>query len=225
MSNTSRSKVRSVSETLAVFAATFGLCEISARLSLPRSDYSLTLVPVILILVPSIVLIFRGVDFKDYGITLRGWPNSIKEALLTMLTVLPVFFLGYYFYQTALQNMWFSPGIPRGLAMDSVYAVSSVAFPEEYFFRGYVQSEVNRVFGKKYRFLNVPFGPGLIFSSLLFAFAHILTRGDWFRSNVIFASLLFGWLREKTGGIVAPVIAHGLCNVTYKTVRGFFRFE
>jgi membrane protease YdiL (CAAX protease family) len=108
----------------------------------------------------------------------------------------------------------------------SVAVVSTVAwqfvvsgFGEEMRYRGYYQSRVNQEFGRPWRLLGVPFGPGLIVASLLFGLSHafntfnpLLGQMDlawpWAAWTVI-GGLLFGLLREKTGDIIACGIAHG----------------
>ncbi len=68
--------------------------------------------------------------------------------------------------------------------------------------------------------LGIPFGVGLIVSSLLFGLLHVLNTFDpaiglssleWglLIGNAV-AGLFFGFIREKTGTLLAPGIAHGL---------------
>jgi uncharacterized protein len=96
-------------------------------------------------------------------------------------------------------------------------------FGEEIFFRGYIQSRVNQAFGRPFRFLGVDFGWGLIVSSALFGFIHVLNTVDYFGGRFDFAwawwlpnfaaGLIFGLLREKTRSILAGGIIHGLADV------------
>jgi len=95
-----------------------------------------------------------------------------------------------------------------------------VAFGEEILFRGYMQSRLNEVFAKPYRFFGVTFGWGAIITALLFGFMHVgvlkwilgvstevtLAWGFW----TIFGGLVFSFVREKSGGILAPALLHGL---------------
>jgi membrane protease YdiL (CAAX protease family) len=54
-------------------------------------------------------------------------------------------------------------------------------------------------------------------TSLLFAAGHVLIPIGGVlmisRASVFFPSLAFGWLRERTGSIVAPVIYHAAANM------------
>jgi membrane protease YdiL (CAAX protease family) len=96
-------------------------------------------------------------------------------------------------------------------------------FGEEIFFRGYIQSRVNQAFGFPFRFMGVDFGWGLIVSSVLFGFIHVLNTVDYFGGRFDFAwswwlpnfasGLFFGFLREKTKSVLAGSIIHGLLDV------------
>lgn len=95
-----------------------------------------------------------------------------------------------------------------------------VAFGEEILFRGYMQSRLNEAFGKPYRFFGVAFGWGAIIAAILFGVMHVgifrwilgvnmlvtFAWGFW----TVFAGLVSGFVREKSGGILAPALLHGL---------------
>lgn len=109
----------------------------------------------------------------------------------------------------------------------SVVIVSTVVwqlifsgFGEEFAFRGYFQSRLNQAFGRPVRLFGIQFGAGLIIASLLFGLWHVENTYD---PAIGFSSLAWGWalwtfvaglffgvLREKTGTLVAPGLAHGL---------------
>ena len=113
-------------------------------------------------------------------------------------------------------------GLLACFAFNSVSAVLArivqklifVGFLEEFFFRGYLQSRLNDAFGRPYEFAGVALGAGLFVSAAIFGLAHPLTSLEgtpwpwalWTGAG----GLLFGFLREKSGSVVAPAIAHGL---------------
>jgi len=109
----------------------------------------------------------------------------------------------------------------------SVVVVSTVVwqfifsgFGEEFTFRGYFQSRLNQAFGRPAKLFGIQFGVGLILASLLFGFWHAFNTFDpavglssfawgWALSTFV-GGLFFGVIREKTGSLLAPSIAHGL---------------
>ncbi len=98
-----------------------------------------------------------------------------------------------------------------------------VAPAEELLFRGYVQSRLNAALGRPRVFLGVSWGWGLILTSLLFGLWHVLNplnpwQGQWglawtWGLWTTCLGLLLGWTREKTGGLLAPWLWHGLINL------------
>jgi hypothetical protein len=88
-----------------------------------------------------------------------------------------------------------------------------VALPEEVFFRGYVQGRLAPLFRRRIRVLGVDLGMHVVVASALFAIAHLVAIPAPFRLAVFFPGLLFGWLRERTGGVLAPTLMHAASNV------------
>jgi membrane protease YdiL (CAAX protease family) len=105
------------------------------------------------------------------------------------------------------------------------------ALGEELFFRGYVQSRLNNVFGRPWQLFGVPIGPGLLIASLLFGSIHVLNptrpfEGHWefswsWGAIGVLGGLLYGFLRELTGSIWAGTIVHGLSGV-YRGIAQVF---
>ncbi len=89
-----------------------------------------------------------------------------------------------------------------------------VALPEELFYRGYLQTRLDQLFPNERRLFGVSVSvPSLLITSALFAIGHYVTVPAASRLAVFFPSLLFGWMRRATGGIMAPLIFHALCNL------------
>jgi membrane protease YdiL (CAAX protease family) len=101
-----------------------------------------------------------------------------------------------------------------------LFYVFFLGLGEELLFRGYIQSRLNEAFGRPYQFFGVNWGWGIIITSVLFGFFHVLyiyslIMGNWHLTPwwglwTFFAGLVLGFVREKTGSIVAPTILHGL---------------
>jgi len=101
-----------------------------------------------------------------------------------------------------------------------VFYVCFLGLGEELLFRGYIQSRLNLAFGRPYQFFGVHWGWGVIIASALFGLMHVLNLGGlaggrwrlawWWGFWTFFGGLVFGFVREKTGSIVAPMLLHGL---------------
>lgn len=89
-----------------------------------------------------------------------------------------------------------------------------IALPEEYFYRGYLQTRLTQLLGTR-KFLGITHAN--LLTSLLFALGHLLipVGGTLIlsRASVFFPSLAFGWLRERTHSILAPTLYHAACNI------------
>ena len=105
-------------------------------------------------------------------------------------------------------------------------------FGEEFIFRGYFQSRLNQAFGRPVHLFGIQFGVGLVIASLLFGLLHAFNTYDpavglssmaWgsaIASTV--AGLFLGVLREKTGSLLAPSIAHGLPDAVGEPMKILF---
>lgn len=118
-----------------------------------------------------------------------------------------------------------APGLaPAGtgaLLSAAVFNFIFAAPAEEILFRGYIQSRLDAA-GRPYHFFGVPWGWGLVASALLFGAWHVVMPlvlhgtydSAWPHGLWTFgAGLLFGFVREKTGGILVPALLHGVLNV------------
>jgi membrane protease YdiL (CAAX protease family) len=101
-----------------------------------------------------------------------------------------------------------------------LFYVFFLGLGEELLFRGYIQSRLNDAFGRPFQFYGVKWGWGIVITSVLFGLMHVINLGSlaigdwqltpWWGLWTFFAGLVNGFVREKTGSIVAPTILHGL---------------
>ncbi len=96
-----------------------------------------------------------------------------------------------------------------------------VALPEELFYRGYMQAALGRIFTKKVRILGAEMGWEVVIAAVLFALGHLITVPALFRLAVFFPGLLFGYLRERSGSLVAPIVFHAMSNCLMYGLQGF----
>jgi membrane protease YdiL (CAAX protease family) len=93
------------------------------------------------------------------------------------------------------------------------YHLFFVAIPEELFYRGYVQSRLDEVWTPGWRVFGAVLGPGWLVTSLVFALGHSVVLFQWWHLAIFVPSLAFGWLRARTGGVLAGAFFHAWCNV------------
>ncbi len=88
-----------------------------------------------------------------------------------------------------------------------------VAFPEEWFFRGYLQTRIDQWLGTRWKILGAELGWGWLLAAAAFACLHPILIPGPHRLLVFFPALLFGWLRARGGNIGPAVIVHASSNV------------
>ena len=141
---------------------------------------------------------------------LRSFGGAFGWAFATACVVLPPFWIGWVAF-------WKPPGpfLPARLGVldEALGQWLVIALPEECFYRGYLQSELDEIWKPRVRVLGAELGPSLIVTSALFAAGHLATELDVNRLAVFFPSLLFGWLRARTRGVGASVAFHAACNL------------
>lgn len=176
----------------------------------------------------------------DYGLSLGGLmePSAVSPAgllgellrafgiaTLAALVIFPPFwwgFLNWYEPTTPFDLerafVWEGKSSPATWLVEmSLWHVLGVALPEEAFFRGYLQSSLRDRWKSRskteWRFGPISLSAAIVVSSLLFALGHLATEPHPARLAVFFPSLLFGVVRDKTGGIGAAVFLHAQCNL------------
>ncbi len=138
--------------------------------------------------------------------------RAIRWALAFAAVSLPFFYLGW--------RWWWRPGEHFSLALQPwdtanliLGQIVLVALPEEAFYRGYLQTRLDDAFEAKISLFGARIGPGLLIASAIFAIGHVLTVHAPARLAVFFPSLVFGWMRARTGGVGASVAFHVICNM------------
>ena len=180
-----------------------------------------TIVAVIFLYAPILVLWkrHRPIDFLDHG--WRLYSKSLLVFLITALIVFPPFLLATHGWERiVLGHHWIGfAGFARPLEMIG-FQLLLVALPEEFYFRGYFQSAMNRLFVRRWNILGVKLGWAWILTALIFAFAHSAVTFRWWHFAIFFPALVFGYLRERTGSITAPILFHAASNlIMYWVVR------
>jgi CAAX protease family protein len=135
---------------------------------------------------------------------------SLAYSAAAALVFFPLFWLGFVLWWEPMSDFE-RPPFPAAEAL--LTQVLGIAMPEEMFYRGYAQTAIDDASKWRVRVLGADVGAGLVLASAVFALGHVATTGHPARLSVFFPSLVFGWLRARTGGIGASVAFHAACNV------------
>ncbi len=126
--------------------------------------------------------------------------------------------------------LWFGrPAESNGSVFDfgrwlnmSLYQFVAIAFPEEFFFRGYLHTRLNQIFGTPRRLFGAAVGSSLFLTAGIFMLFHLLLSVNLWNVGVFFPALVFGWLRDRTGSITAPTLFHAFSNIGLFTIQGHY---
>jgi membrane protease YdiL (CAAX protease family) len=168
--------------------------------------------PLVWLLLP-LGLIFTGKRSPSaYGLDLRICPPPLRVHAVLGPVLLLLYAAGHIAIAILAWHRTFEPRLPENALDDLIRGFLLVALPEEVFFRAYVQSRWDFTCGKPWHLFGAAWGPGLTIQALLFAACHLAT-GDWTRLRVFFFALLAGWLRARSGSVLAPAVYHAVANL------------
>jgi membrane protease YdiL (CAAX protease family) len=146
--------------------------------------------------------------------------RALAWALGALAIVVPPFVVGFRMYREVSGPFHFVA--PASIADEVFGQALVIALPEEAFYRGYLMTALDDLWGTPWTIAKAKLGWGWVISSAVFAVGHALTITNAERLAVFFPALLFGWLRARTRGIGAPAMFHVLCNVLASTLeRGY----
>lgn len=151
------------------------------------------------------------VDYLD--MSLGDFSRSFVLFIICSLIIFPLIILANHFYQLLFFNFHYQSGSFGRLGYTFLFQLLLVALPEEFFFRGYLLGRFNQIFGKPWKLFGASIGPGLFWTSLIFAISHSFIHVQWWHLFIFFPALVFGWLREKSGSITAPIFFHACANL------------
>jgi len=244
------SRRRLLYEALVVFGLCTLVCAVLVQLRpvVPFIDSNVHgLIAAVFLFVPTEIIIRRGESFSRFGLIHTPVGKGLLIFLGASLLVFPLFGLAFFFYYRKvcavaaagaltmpaqiqrLCRRWAGSFSAARLKLDLGYAnmvltqVLVVGLPEEYFFRGYLQTRLEDVWPSRRRLLGAPMGRSVLASSALFALGHLLVDFNGLRLAVFFPGLVFGWMRQATGSILAGVLFHACSNLLSDLLhRAFF---
>jgi membrane protease YdiL (CAAX protease family) len=177
--------------------------------------------PTIWFLTPFVLITVRRRPYEEYGFTWQG-TGSPGFHLAVATAVLGTYAALHYAFGRWVLGLSFHPTLapdPLRLAFVQLFVIG---LSEEVFFRGYLQTQLDRCFGRPFGFLGASWGLGLPLAALLFGLCHVL-EGDLARLRVVFFGLFAGWLRARCQTIAVPAAYHGLSNLLYDFMQRSLR--
>jgi membrane protease YdiL (CAAX protease family) len=144
-----------------------------------------------------------GLPWPAMGFTWRQRPHSWRAALgvsavALSLNVLLIHQSSFRLHEVPLETWLYQATLP-GLV-------------EESLFRGVLLALLDRAFAARRLVFAAPVGWGGVVISAVFVTLHGVTPGALLA--VLPASLLYLWLRARTGSLVAPILVHNLWNLS-----------
>jgi membrane protease YdiL (CAAX protease family) len=144
-----------------------------------------------------------GMSWPAMGFTWRQQPQSWRpvlgiSAVALSLNVLLVNQSSFRLHEVPLETWLYQATLP-GLVEESV-------------FRGVLLALLDRAFAARRPVFGAPVGWGGVVISAVFVTLHGMTPGTLLA--VLPASLLYLWLRARTGSLVAPILVHNLWNLS-----------
>jgi CAAX protease family protein len=178
----------------------------------------------------------RGEDYADYGVTLRRWKADLKLFGAFAAVVFPLFIGAFVLFFLALPHLpreWravlspvsgpvhFRPRLPNHFPEWVVDQLFVVALPEEFFYRGFVQTRLRDAWPQGKVVFGARLGRAFWLTAALFALGHLAVFEFW-RLGVFFPALLFGWMRERSGTVVSSTLFHASANLLEKVLEASF---
>ena len=225
-----RSAVR---EAMAVWAAAF-VTLLAAFLLVP--EYAKLVATVSFLYFPLWAMDRRGEDYADYGVTLRRLKADLKMYGAFAAVVFPIFTVAFVLFFLLLPHLprdWrmllspvggpvhFRLRLPNRFPEWVVDQLFVVALPEEFFYRGFMQTRLRDAWPQGKVVFGARLGPAFWLTALLFALGHLAVFQFW-RLGVFFPALLFGWMREHSGTVVGSTLFHASANLLEKVLEACF---
>jgi len=176
---------------------------------------------------PVLTMAIRGEDYRDFGLSTRTLGRDLRQFLGVSAIVFPLFIAGYVGFVLLLpalsQNVvhWLTPYVstpnfawrlPDRFLEWVIDQTFVVALPEEFFYRGYLQTRLRDAWPRGRIFFGARLGPAFWLTAILFALGHLAIFEVW-RLAVFFPALLFGWMRERSGSVVGAALFHAASNL------------
>ncbi|MEN6338049.1 MAG: CPBP family intramembrane glutamic endopeptidase [Phycisphaerales bacterium] len=174
-------------------------------------------------------------DFPRVGLHPEPIRLALRTVTLVCLCILPPVYLGLWLLTSHDLPIPLRPTLAPGEDRLTwlLYQFLYVAAAEEVFFRGYLQANAMRILGMRYASRAACGTPedasrtthdaqrtthewiAITISAGCFALAHVVVQGHIASAVTFLPGLLMAWLFVRTRSLLAPILFHGLANVSY----------
>lgn len=134
-----------------------------------------------------------------------------RAAVVAIVTFVP-FAVAHHFWQQWLGHEFRGFHEPDDLRIMLLKQTFLIALPEELFYRGFLETRLERVWPTQRTFLGLPLGRTVVVASALFALGHFLGEYNPARLGPFFPAFVFSMLVRRSRSITGAVTYHGLSN-------------
>jgi membrane protease YdiL (CAAX protease family) len=149
------------------------------------------------------------------GASLRGaaFLEDIGRAVVVAIVTFAPFALGHHLWQTLVFHHQFGAfQAPDDLHITLLKQVFLIALPEELFYRGFLETRLERVWPTRRTILGIPLGRAVVVASALFALGHFVGEYNPARLGPFFPAFIFSMLVRRSRSITGAILYHGLAN-------------
>jgi len=179
-------------------------------------DLEWLITPCLLVIAALLPTWLRKQEFPCMGFDREHMGPAVAVVGRTCICIFPAILLGLWLMTRMHLEIPLKPVIGDSWVPWLIYQFMYVAVAEEVFFRGYLLTNVTRLIGHgQPRSRRMDQGIGIVVSAGCFAAAHFVVQGQVVSLLTFLPGLLLGWLFVRTRCLLAPILFHGLANVSY----------
>ncbi|HEY1100326.1 MAG TPA: CPBP family intramembrane glutamic endopeptidase [Myxococcota bacterium] len=147
---------------------------------------------------------------------------DLRNVVVVSAVVFPFFALAHHGWQELLGHHHRAFRLPPDLLVFWATNTFLIALPEELFYRGFLETRLERWWPTTTTVLGIPLGRTVFVASALFALGHFLGEYNPARLGPFLPAFLFSALARRSGSITGAVVFHGLCNtVSHLLAAGY----
>ena len=209
-----------LAETILITAAAVSAIKI---FQITASGAGWLVTPGILVTAALVPTIIKKGKFSEIGLSFRQIKHSLVVLGWTCFVVFPAMFCSLWLLKSYGLNLPLRPILPQNQELVSwlFYQFMYVAVAEEVFFRGFLQSNIlrlmNTVVPERH---TMQCRVSIVISAACFAAAHIILQGRLISVLTFLPGLILGWLCIRTRSLLAPILFHGIANISYYLIAG-----